>query len=255
MSKYADLVHALKALERRIFVHASLNQLESVQSFLLVAVRKVKLENDLSLIANWDGSDIIKKKINIIISAQNEIPNIVHVEGAFTNLTSTKFEHLRFIKFIEYLSDEKNLNELSTTITTHGTTTDETVVKVGNLKFHVAKYGTDEYGRSIKLNVYVNEIVDLLLKPSAEEDHWTPDPNLFYLLDLVFGEYYMTKHITTINFFPAIIMPADTQFLSAAEAKENIDILLGLEHERCSNCNIPEYRTSLNNQKACINCK
>ncbi len=249
MSKYAELAYTLKALENRIFVHAALQQIQTVESFLMVAVRKAKLENEITLVANWNDGDIIRKKIKLIISAQNEIPNMIHVERAFIGLTAMKFEHLQFIKYIEYSSDEKSLDELFTTIQSDKKTT----VTVGNLRFHVARYGTDDYGRSIKLAVYTNELVDELLKSSTEEDHWIPDPNLFYLLDLVFGEYYMTKHITTINFFPSIIMPSDTKFLTAIEAKEAIDVLLRLEHEHCSVCNIPEYRTKLINKK-CVNC-
>lgn len=250
MSKYAELAYALKALETRIFVHASLQQIKTVESFLMVAIRKAKLENEITLVANWDDTSILKKKVKIIISAQNEIPNIIHVERTFIGLIALKFEHLQFLKYVEYSSDEKSLDELSTTIQSDK----KTNVTVGSLRFHVARHGTDEYGRSIKLAIYTNELVDELLKPTVEEDHWIPDPNLFYLLDLVFGEYYMTKHITTINFFPSIIMPSDTKFLTAVEAKEAIDVLLRLEHERCSVCNILEYRTKLINKK-CVNCQ
>lgn len=269
-SKYAELAYTLKALESKIFLHASLKQIETVQSFLQVALRKAKLEDQLSLIAGWnDGclqlkdhdSDIQKNKVNIIICAQNEIPNLPHVEKVFIALISLKFNHLRFMKFIEYLPIVNNhqptdpYSELSTTIISEGTETKSKTIKVKDLKFHVSRYGSDEYGRSIKLAVYTNEIIDTLLKPSSEEDHWIPDSNLFYLLDLVFGEYYMTKYITTINFFPAMIMPADTNFLTAQEAKEHIDILLKLEHRLCSVCNIPEYRTKLDSFNLCVNCK
>ncbi len=269
-SKYAELVFALKALESKIFLHASMKQYETVQSFFLIAVRKAKLENEISLIGEWNDDDIKKKKIDVIICAQNEIPNIVHVEKVFNGCCAIKFNYLRFMKFIEYSvplrNDEKDnatdINNFSSTITLSNG--NETTIKVSDLKFHVARYGADEYGRSIKLIVYMDEIVEVLLKSTSEEDHWTPDPNLFYLLDRVFGEYYMTKYITTVNFFPTIIMPKDTVFLDIYEAKENIDELLKLNHKHCNICNIPEYRTKLteiidinsqSKQLVCVNCK
>ena len=275
-SKYAELVFALKALEDKIFLHASLGQHETVQSFLLITVRKAKLENEIVLIPD----QIIDEKIYIMISAQNEIPNIDHVDKVFTSLSAVKFNYLRFMKYVEFLSsknetkssknendtdnktnDEKsnktNLDDLMTTIKQNNK---EIFIKVCDLKFHVARYGSDEYGRSIKLCVYTDEIVDQLLRQTPQEDHWIPDPNLFYLLDRVFGEYYMTKYISTINFFPIMIMPNDTVFLSAEEAKRDIDMLLGIDNKYCSKCNIPEYRTKLidpdkDNNYLCINCK
>jgi hypothetical protein len=257
-SKYAELAFTLKALEDKIFFHAAHKQSETVQSFLNVAIRKAKLDNELSLIAGWDDIDILKKRITIVLCAQNEIPNIEHVERAYIGLSALKFKYLRFLKFIEYhgdfKSDESKLDNLETTITSETSTVKTTTIKVKDLKFHVARYGTDEYGRSIKLGVYTNEVIDTLLKPSAEEDHWIPNADLFYLLDLVFGEYYMTKYISTINFYPSMIMPADTNFLTATEAKENIDILLKLDVKRCTSCNLPEYRIKIGEKSLCSNC-
>jgi len=258
-SKYAELVFVLKALEDKILAHAILNQIETVESFLQVALRKAKLEDQISLLAGWNNECLRQadtpKTIAIVICAQNEIPNIPHVERAFIGLTAVKFRYLRFMKFVEYHStDFKDpYKNLSTTITSGS---QKTTFKVQDLRFHVARYGTDEYGRSIKLAVYTKEIIDTLIKPSSDEDHWIPDPNLFYLLDLVFGEYYMTKYISTINFFPSMIMPNDTNFLSAQEAKEHIDILLKLETKYCAVCNVPEYRTKLDlSSNLCVNCK
>ena len=258
-SKYAELAFTLKALEDKIFFHAAHKQSETVQSFLNVAIRKAKLDNELSLIAGWDNVDILKKRITIVLCAQNEIPNIEHVERAYIGLSALKFKYLRFLKFIEYHdsnpdSKETCLDNLETTITSETSTVRSTTIKVKDLKFHVARYGTDEFGRSIKLGVYTNEVIDTLLKPSAEEDHWIPNADLFYLLDLVFGEYYMTKYISTINFYPSMIMPADTKFLTATEAKENIDILLKLDIKRCTSCNLSEYRIKIGEKSLCLNC-
>lgn len=250
--KYSTLALTLHALEQKIYMHASLNQVETVESFLEVALRKAKLTNDLSLIANWTADDIKNKKVHIIVSAQNEIPNIKNVDVAFDSFQAIKFKHLQFIKFIEY-SDHKNFDELSITVSSGGR---DVHVRTKDLKFHVAKHGVDEYGRSIKLGIYIDEIIDTLIKPTKTEDHWIPDPNLFYMLDLIFGEYYMTKHISTINCFPKLIMTSDTEFLTALEAKESIDLLLKITHNYCNVCGISEYRTKLikKDSYTCINC-
>ena len=258
-SKYAELAFTLKALEDKIFFHAARKHNETVQSFLDIVLRKAKLDNELSLIAEWNDVDILNKRITIVLCAQNEIPNIEHVESAYIGLSALKFKYSQFLKFVEHhtdsKSDEGKLNNLETTITSETSTSRSTTVKVKDLKFHVARYGTDEYGRSIKIGVYTNEVIDTLLKPSAEEDYWIPNADLFYLLDLVFGEYYMTKYISTINFYPSMIMPADTNFLTATEAKEHIDLLLKLNVKRCTSCNLPEYRIKIGENSLCLNCK
>ena len=255
MSEYKELISCLHALEVPIFIHASANQTETVESFLTIIVRKTKLEDKISLLANWTESSIKARKINIILSAQNEIPNMTYVEELYNMISGISFKHCVFYKYVEYLPDSKipdSIDDLSTVI---GNQSNQITVKVKDLKFHVAKFNADQYGRCIKVAVYVNEIVDKLIKSTNSEDHWIPDPNLFYLLDLVLGEYHMTKHISNINFFPSIILTDSTTCLTAVEAKETINELMRLDVKTCNICHAPEYRVKILQQSgSCINC-
>jgi hypothetical protein len=262
-NKYKELANALKSLESFIFVHASANHVPTVESFLTIAVRKAVLEGEITLLANWTIKSIAAKKITIIISAQNEIPNVAHVEEFYKIVTKLKFKYFNFLKYVEYLPapDDKtdSLETLSTTITSAGPTGNASCLcKVKDLRFHVAKFGADQYNRTLKIAVYVDEIIDKLIQPTASEDTWIPDKNLFYLMDLIFGEYYMTKHISNINFFPINVLasaPSQNRPVSIIEAKSNIDELLNLDHKICHKCKAPEYRVDIGNAGFCQNCQ
>lgn len=241
-NKFKTLISALKALECKVFYHASANQSETVETFLDVIVRKAKLENYITLAANWTKDTIEKKYVNIIISCQNEIANIKHVETLYDMIIKYRFVCCKFMKFIEY---ENDVETLSITI-------DTTNIKATDFRFNVASTAPDTYGRTIQMIVYVDEIIDKLLKSTAEEDHWIPDKNLFYMFDLIFGEYYMTKHITTINFVPTIIM-RNISSLTPTETKEAIDTLIEHQYKTCKTCGIKEYRINIG--EVCYNCQ
>ena len=246
--QYKTLANTLKILEIPILLHASSNQDEMVESFLQVALRKVKLENEVVLAANYNQENIKNKKVIISISAHNEALNIKYVEQLFDVLMTIKFSHLKFLKFIEYYSHEDDqVSKLSLTI-------NETKMDANNIKFHIGKSTPDKYGRTLKVVVYVNEIIEKLLKPSGDENTWIPDTNMFYLLDLILGEYYMTKHINTISFIPQFIMPANIDYLSIDEAREHCQILSNEKYKHCQTCNMPEYRVCIKN-KLCNYCE
>lgn len=248
-SKYNELLISLKNLENFIFAHAAAKQDVTVQSFLTIALNKAKLEGEITLIVNSNETLIKAKKINLIICAQNEIANIPFVEDLYKVLTKGAFKYFNILKYNEYLpvNDNDTIENLSTNI-------DKVELKVKNMKFHVAKFGSDKYGRTIKVAVYINDITDSMLTQSECGNFWIPNDNLFYLLDLIFGEYYMTKHISNINFFPMNILQNDKDLMTATKAKSVIDILLRTDHKKCKSCSAPEYRTDINENNICNNC-
>jgi hypothetical protein len=248
-SKYNTLAVNLKNLENFIFAHAAIKQDITVNSFLIIALNKAKLEGEITLIVNSNETLIKAKKINLIICAQNEIANIPFVEDLYKVLTKNNFKYFNILKYNEYLpsNDKDTIENLSTTI-------DKVELKVENMKFHVAKFGSDKYGRTIKIAVYINDITDSMLTQSECGNFWIPNDNLFYLLDLIFGEYYMTKHISNINFFPINILQNDKDLMTATKAKSAINVLLRLNHKKCEKCSAPEYRANINENNICNNC-
>lgn len=250
MSSFAELAFSLKALEKIIIVHAKINQFKIVEDLLKVSTSKAKLQNSICLLPEWNDDLIQKQKIHIIICGQYELENFEKVEKCFKALNVLQFNHLIFLKYAEYPDIKENpLENLSMKID------DLITVNIEDLKFHVARYGSDESGRSIKIIVYVDPKIEHTLKQSKDETHWKPDQALIQMLDMIFGEYYMTKYISTINFVPAIVMPKNCNPVSAREAKEYIDVLLGLDIKYCQTCNFPSYRILIKDEsKSCISC-
>lgn len=254
--QFKDLLDTLKILEQKIFLHAKLNQVETIESFLSVIIRKACLENIITLIADWNNETINNKYLYIIISPQNEIPNIPIAEELFNFLINKKFIYIKFLKFVENISDKQNEDKNISMTISNGPSTPSSVLSSDKLKFSVSKFGADKYGRTIRMVVFVDEIIDKLLV-QTDNDYWIPNNNLFYMLDLLLGEYYMTKHIATINFFPIMIVPPKTDFMNVNQVRETINDLLNIELKTCSLCEIPEYRAQLrtiNNHNICHNC-
>lgn len=248
-----DLSTSLRILESKIFVHARANQTETVESFLSIVVRKAKLENKITLIADWDNHTIKDNYLYIIISPQGEIPNIPEVEATFEYLINCKkYTYLRFLKFVERRDVDEKSPIISVTI--GGSSPSPQTLTSDKMKFLVAKSKADQYGRTIIITVHIDEIIDKLLTPSETGEFWIPDSNLFYMLDLLLGEYYMTKHIASINFFPAAIFDeSKVKCQDIEQARETINDLLKINHLRCEKCLVSGYRTKLNN-KLCIYC-
>ena len=136
-SKYAKLAYAARDLEMKIFAHASLNQVETVESFLKIIVAKSGLTGEISLMADWDEESIKRQTVYISISAQNEIVNMPHVEKVFTGLIALQFKYVKFYKYIES-RPVFALEDLSVTIETETKT--PILLNIKNLRFHVARY-------------------------------------------------------------------------------------------------------------------
>ena len=251
--KYAEIANTLHILESKIFAHARLNQVETVESFLSLVINKAKLIDKVTLVADWDNHTIKDNYLYIIVSPQNEIPNIEYVERLFDLLIARKFTFLKFLKFVEQRSSESK-NAISLKISGSSGSTTSTVLSSDKLKFLVGKSGADVHGRTIRITVHVDEVIDALLKPSESGEYWIPDPNLFYMLDLLIGEYYMTKHIASISFFPSVIFDGrcDT-FQNIDQIRETMGDLLKSKHNVCTTCGVPSYRTKITNG-LCIYC-
>jgi hypothetical protein len=249
---YEILYNSLSVLEAKIFAHAKLNQVMTVESFLNVVLSKSNLTNKLTMVSHWNENTIKENYIYIILSPQNEIPNMATVEAVYSLLTAKEF---RYVKFLKYVEEMDVADDYSFTV---GDDKETTVVKLSQMKFNVAKFKADAYGRKIRLVVYVDEILDKLLKPTESGDHWIPDNNLFYALDMLIGEYHMTKNIATVNFFPRIILNENADVLDVHEVKRTINDLLGVNVNYCSVCKCPSYRaeiTLVNDKLKCLYCE
>lgn len=249
-NSYALLLELLHSFEVRIFTHAKLNQVETVESFLDVLLTKAKLKDHLMLAGNWDEQSIKNGTLYIVISSQNEVEFMRYVEELYDLAILKQFRHLKFLKYIENGPSD---NTGITMKISDGKSTD-IVLNSNQLQFSMAKCGKDRYGRTIQIVVYIDQIIDTLLTPAPNEDYYIPHDNLVYLLDLVIGEYYMTKHISRISFAPRIIMPKSAQFITSAdELKADMNILLGFSCEKCEKCSVRSYRANIVN-KVCVNC-
>lgn len=248
---YPLLINLLKSFEVRIFAHARLNQVESVESFLDVLLLKSKLKDNLMLAGHWDEKSIKAQTLYIVISSQNEIPNMPHVDALYDLAILQHFKHLKFLKYIENgPTDGSNI-----TMRISDGKSEDIILDSNKLEFSMAKCGRDQYGRTIQIVVYVDQVIDTLLTPSPNEDYFIPHDNLLYMLDLVIGEYYMTKHISRISFAPRIIMPKTLNFITNAETlKNDMNLLLGLTYDKCSKCFVSSYRVNVVNG-ICFNCK
>lgn len=229
------LKSTLEWMENKIFHHARLKQIETVESFLAVAVNKSKLMDKIVLMADWNNETLAANIIHIVISPQNEIPNMQIVEELFEFLSKKKFKYIRFLKYIEYRGLHSEITSF---------TVSNLVVELKHLSYLVSKDVPDKYDRAIKIVVFVEPCVniDAILQPFG--DHWVPDKNLLYVLDMLIGEYYMTKHISTISFAPRAVVKVET--IKSDEVKDYIDELLRIKTKKCAKCKTPEYRTILN---------
>ena len=250
-SSYGVLINLLKSFEVRMFAHARLNQVETVESFLDVLLMKAKLKEHLMLAGHWDAKSVKNNTLFIVISSQNEIPNMQYVEELYDLVILEKFKHLKFLKYIENgTTDNSNVNMRIS----DGKNSD-IMLDSSQLEFSIAKCGKDQYGRTIQIVVYVDQVIDTLLKPSPNEDYYIPHDNLLYMLDLVIGEYYMTKHISRISFAPRIIMQKSADFIIKAESlKTDMNLLLGFQCEKCTKCSVCSYRVKIVNG-VCFNCR
>jgi hypothetical protein len=247
-SKLSELLLSLSYLEDKIFYHAKLKQVDTVESFLHVIVTKAKLNSEITLLASWTDEYINNNQLFITISTCAGINNIPLVDELYNLAITKKFKYCKFLKYIQNtpISDDLALSMISKS-------NKPVKLKYDDMKFSVIKGPTAADGRSIKLAVYINDIKDDLLTQASSEDHWLPDSNLMYVLDLILGEYYMIKHILSINFFPLMLLLPNARVLSINECIEEIETLLNKDFKKCSKCKNPEYRVKIEND-ICINC-